>query len=126
MWCSDDDDEDDDELELQRELEKIKNERAAAKAKKEAEEREAEEMMNRTSALQGNPLLNLDAGAANAKVTNIIVWSCSLIVAQVKRKWNDDVVFRNQAQSEPEAKKRFINDTIRNDFHRSFLKKYIR
>jgi protein CWC15 len=45
--------------------------------------------------------------------------------AKIKRKWNDDVVFRNQAQSEPEVKKRFVNDTIRNDFHRNFLRKYV-
>lgn len=46
--------------------------------------------------------------------------------ATMKRKWNDDVVFRNQGKTEPERKKRFINDTIRNDFHRQFMKKYIR
>ena len=45
---------------------------------------------------------------------------------QVKRRWNDDVVFRNQTKDEPEQKKRFINDTIRSDFHRSLLKKYIK
>jgi protein CWC15 len=57
------------------------------------------------------------------------VWMCALLCIvlhqQVKRKWNDDVVFRQQTRSEPETKKRFVNDTIRNDFHRSFLKKYI-
>lgn len=45
---------------------------------------------------------------------------------KLKRKWNDDVVFRNQAKGEPEVKKRFINDTIRNDFHKRFLNKFIR
>ena len=40
-------------------------------------------------------------------------------------RWDDDVVFKNQARDEPVAKKRFINDTIRNDFHRKFLSKYI-
>jgi protein CWC15 len=34
-------------------------------------------------------------------------------------------VFKNQARDEPQLKKRFINDTIRNDFHRRFLNKYI-
>ena len=44
----------------------------------------------------------------------------------VKRKWNDDVVFRNQARGAPEKKgKTFVNDTIRNDFHKRFLAKYI-
>ena len=38
----------------------------------------------------------------------------------------DDVVFKGQARTEPETKKRFVNDTIRNDFHRRFLTKYIK
>ena len=46
--------------------------------------------------------------------------------AQVKRRWDDDVVFRNQARGEPKAQKRFINDTIRSDFHRRFLTRYIK
>ena len=46
--------------------------------------------------------------------------------SQVKRKKNGDVVFKNQARSEPEVKKRFVNDTIRNDFHRRFLSKYMK
>jgi protein CWC15 len=108
MFCSDEDD-DDDELELQRELERIKAERAAAHERKEAEERLAEEAAQREGALKGNPLLNLDGSGSE----------------KVKRRWNDDVVFRHQTRSEPETKKRFINDTIRSDFHRSFLKKYV-
>ena len=61
------------------------------------------------SALKGNPLLDFDGNKDST----------------VKRKWNDDVVFRNQTKGEQEVKKRFINDTIRNDFHKSFLKKYV-
>mmetsp|Transcript_51629 Transcript_51629/g.57663 ORF Transcript_51629/g.57663 Transcript_51629/m.57663 type:complete len:244 (-) Transcript_51629:82-813(-) len=45
---------------------------------------------------------------------------------RLKRRWNEDVVFRNQAKGEPEIKKRFINDTVRNDFHKRFLNKFIR
>ncbi len=59
------------------------------------------------AALTGNPLLTPSA------------------TSQVKRRWNDDVVFRNQSRGEPEKKKRFINDTIRSDFHKKFLWKYI-
>lgn len=40
-------------------------------------------------------------------------------------RWDDDVVFKNQARTEPEVKKRFINDPTRNDFHKKFLEKYI-
>jgi len=43
-----------------------------------------------------------------------------------KRRWNEDVVFRRQAKNEPSPKKRFINDTVRNDFHVRFLNKFIR
>lgn len=63
------------------------------------------------AALLGNPLLNTGAAITSGKM---------------KRRWNDDVVFRNQAKGEPELKKRFINDTVRNDFHKRFLNKFIR
>ena len=33
-------------------------------------------------------------------------------------RWDDDVVFKNQSRNEPKKERRFINDTIRNDFHR--------
>jgi hypothetical protein len=36
------------------------------------------------------------------------------------------VVFKNQARGETKTPKRFINDTIRNDFHRKFLHKYMK
>lgn len=49
-----------------------------------------------------------------------------MMLLQVKRRWDDDVVFRNQTRGEPKVQKRFINDTIRNDFHRRFLHRYIR
>lgn len=107
----DDDDEEDDELELQAELERIKAERAAASAKRELEEKSQSESILRESALKSNPLMDLSGGDGSAKI---------------KRKWNDDVVFRNQARDEPEIKRRFINDTIRSDFHRSFLKRFIK
>ena len=108
----DDDDEedyDDDEELLQRELEKIKKEREDARLKKEAEEEEIALRENGDNVLSGNPLMDPSKRSA-----------------QMKRKWNDDVVFKNQARSEPEVKKRFVNDTIRNDFHRRFLGKYMK
>ena len=48
------------------------------------------------------------------------------ILVQVKRRWDEDVVFRNQTRGEPKQQKRFINDTIRSDFHRRFLHRYVR
>ena len=106
----DDDDDEDDELELQRELERIKAERLLEKQAKEREEKEREDAEKYNSAIKGNPLMKISSDADSSIM---------------KRRWNDDVVFRNQAKGEPEKKKRFINDTVRNDFHKSFLKRYI-
>ncbi len=123
------DDDDDEEAELQAELERIREERAAAQAKKAQEEKEMSEKVKRENALKSNPLV--DFGDDSAKVSNYCInTSCFAfcwfsIFPQIKRRWNDDVVFRNQARDEPEHKKRFINDTIRSDFHRSFLKKFV-
>lgn len=67
----------------------------------------AEEKRREEIALKGNPLLNSDF--------------------TVKRRWDDDVIFRNQAKNEPKSrKKRFINDTIRSDFHLDFMKRYFK
>lgn len=105
----DSDDEDDEERELQRELERIREERAIAQAKRLQDEKDLEEKLRKDSSVKSNPLMMQDSSSA-----------------KMKRRWNDDVVFRNQAKDEPETKKRFINDTIRSDFHRSFLKKFIK
>lgn len=46
---------------------------------------------------------------------------------KVRRRWDDDVVFKNCARSEP--KKRhdvFINDSLRSEFHRKFMEKYVK
>lgn len=104
------DDEDEEDL-LQAELAKIRAERDAAKSKAEAETAAEEQNRMEEAALIGNPLLNV----SNA------------VSGKMKRRWNDDVVFRNQAKGEPnQNKKRFINDTVRNDFHKRFLNKFIR
>ncbi|KAL7571538.1 hypothetical protein ACA910_020957 [Epithemia clementina (nom. ined.)] len=108
---SDDDDDDDDEEELQAELAKIRAEREETRRKEAAQEQAQDE----ESALLGNPLLSA-GGTAAAAATN----------KRHRRRWNDDVVFRNQAKGEPQPKKRFINDTVRNDFHKRFLNKFIR
>ncbi|OQS07980.1 hypothetical protein THRCLA_00033 [Thraustotheca clavata] len=107
---SDSDDSEDEEAELMRELEKIKREREEERLRKEQADLEEEEKRQREEILMGNPLTQAQAPSGSAAI---------------KRKWNDDVVFKNQSRNEPELKKRFINDTIRNDFHRRFLKTYI-
>ncbi|KAI8911889.1 Cwf15/Cwc15 cell cycle control protein-domain-containing protein [Gorgonomyces haynaldii] len=96
--ASEEESEDDDEEELLRELEKIKQERL--KEKQEKEEQELEKIQEKV--LEGNPLLSL------------------------KRRWDDDVIFRNQAKNEEQPKKRFINDMLRSDFHRKFMSRFIK
>lgn len=58
------DDEDDDEAELQAELERIKEERELARLRKLEEEKEMELMAKRESALQGNPLAQIEENSA--------------------------------------------------------------
>ena len=84
-----DSDDEDEEAALQAELAKIRAERAAVKAREEEEAAKEEQAQMEEAALTGNPLLNSHNGSASA---------------QLKRKWNDDVVFRNQARSEPGMK----------------------
>ncbi|XP_042520573.1 protein CWC15 homolog [Macadamia integrifolia] len=104
---NDDDDEDDTEA-LLAELERIKKERAEENLRKERQKQEEDLKVKEAELLRGNPLLN------NPTSFN------------VKRRWDDDVVFKNQSRGETKTPKRFINDTIRNDFHRKFLQKYMK
>lgn len=102
-------DEEDEEAELMRELEKIKKERAEEAARKAALEadRRAESMIH------SNPLVSVPGRAAPSEG------------ATIKKKWYEETVFRHQAKDEGQKKKRFINDTTRNDFHRRFLDRFI-
>ncbi|KAI6079254.1 Protein CWC15-like protein A [Aix galericulata] len=110
------DSDDDDTAALLAELEKIKKERAEEQARKEQEQKAEEERIRMENILSGNPLLNLTGPAqpqANFKV---------------KRRWDDDVVFKNCAKGIDESKKdkRFVNDTLRSEFHKKFMEKYIK
>ena len=69
-----------------------------------------------SSILQSNPLLDPTRLGASGGAAGSFA---------VKRRWDDDVVFRHQSRGEPEQKKRFVNDAIRNDFHKKFLHKYM-
>ncbi|KAL0306227.1 UNVERIFIED_CONTAM: protein CWC15A, partial [Sesamum radiatum] len=104
----DDDDDEDDEEALLAELERLRKEKAEQKEREEREKQEEELKAKEEQLLRGNPLLNNPASFS------------------VKRRWDDDVVFKNQARGETKTPKRFINDTIRNDFHRKFLQKYMK
>ncbi|KAF2896894.1 hypothetical protein ILUMI_09281 [Ignelater luminosus] len=112
---SDSSDEEDDMEALLAELNKIKKERAMEQAKKEIERRQEEERIRMENILSGNPLLtHYSSGSAKSD-------------HKVKRRWDDDVVFKNCARSEPEKKTNvFINDSLRSDFHRKFMEKYVK
>ncbi|KAG0247687.1 hypothetical protein BG011_001084 [Mortierella polycephala] len=110
----DDDDDEDDTAELLRELEKIKRERTEEKERQERLQQEEEEKEREAQIAVGNPLLDMPGNSAGSKDFT------------VKRRWDDDVVFKNQARGmDDKPKKRFINDTLRSDFHRKFMSKYV-
>jgi len=107
---------DDETAALMIELQKIKRERAEEQKEKEQENQIECERIRRESLLSGNPLLR-DKFAAVSTKSNLYV----------KRRWDDDVVFHNCAKIESDKKeKNFINDSLRNEFHRKFMDKYIR
>jgi protein CWC15 len=106
---------DDDDEELLKELAKIKRERQLEQMRKEQEEKAVRDVQRTEEALTSNPLMQPEFSDTTSESSFAL-----------KRKWNDDVIFKNQAKDEPKTKKRFINDTIRNDFHRKFLDKYMK
>lgn len=109
----DDDESDDDTAALLAELNKIKRERAADTEKEEQEKKQEDERIRMENILSGNPLLNYTAAPKGD--------------AKIKRRWDDDVVFKNCARSEPDKKTpAFINDSLRSDFHKKFMEKYIK
>uniref|UniRef100_A0A8D0GJ90 CWC15 spliceosome associated protein homolog n=1 Tax=Sphenodon punctatus TaxID=8508 RepID=A0A8D0GJ90_SPHPU len=111
-----DEESDDDTAALLAELEKIKKERAEEQARKEQEQKAEEERIRMENILSGNPLLNLTGPAQ------------PLANFKVKRRWDDDVVFKNCAKGVDEMKKdkKFVNDTLRSEFHKKFMEKYIK
>jgi protein CWC15 len=77
----------------------------------------------RREILEGNPLLDpIATSYSSSSSTNSAGRAASAVVP---RRWDDDVVFKNQANKDTKTK-RFVNDTVRNDFHRKFLKRYVR
>ncbi|KAL8640229.1 MAG: hypothetical protein Q9228_002821, partial [Teloschistes exilis] len=86
------DDEEDETAELLRELEKIKKERAEKQAEEDRVKAAAEQEDRERDIALGNPLLNPHKNN------------------EAKRRWDDDVVFRNQARgTENKGKKEFVN-----------------
>jgi len=105
-------DEEDETEQLLKELEKIKKEREEESSRRRALDAATEAADREEQMLFGNPLLNQQAKSAPE--------------FNLKKRWFDDTVFKNQAKTESKQQKRFINDTIRNDFHKKFLMKYIK
>ncbi|TPX10853.1 uncharacterized protein E0L32_008242 [Thyridium curvatum] len=91
----DSDDDEDETAELQRELEKIKRERAEKREREERERAAAEQEEKERDIALGNPLLNKPD-------------------FNIKRRWDDDVVFKNQARGTDDKgkKKEFINSLL--------------
>jgi len=105
-----DSDDEDDTAELLAELQRIKRDRAEEIMKKEQAKRVEEERIRTENLLSGNPLLNNQPADFN-----------------VNRRWDDDVVFKNCAKDDGKPKnKGFINDTIRSEFHRRFMDRYLK
>lgn len=111
---------DDEDALLMAELAKIKKERAAEAAKREAERKAEEERIRMENILKGNPLLNQAQQQSASAVT--------AAAYKVRRRWDDDVVFKNCARGANDEKKKpeFINDTLRSEFHKKFMDKYIK
>ncbi|KAL8612354.1 complexed with cef1p [Nucella lapillus] len=106
-------DDEDDTAELLAELQKIKKERASEKAKMDADKKTEEERIRTENILKGNPLLG-QPGQDKSEF-------------KVKRRWDDDVVFKNCAKGDKARKLRgFINDTLRSEFHKKFMEKYVK
>lgn len=126
----DDDDEDSEEEDetaaLLLELEKIKAERAATRALAAQEQSATAQATREEEIAYGNPLLNLEhilhptANSAGAKKAETLSFG-------VKRRWDDDVIFKNQAAAAPTGSSGgFVNDLTRSEFHKKFMNRYIR
>ncbi|KAL1274024.1 hypothetical protein QQF64_026838 [Cirrhinus molitorella] len=119
-------DSDDDTAALLAELEKIKKERAEEQERKEREQKAEEERIRMENILSGNPLLNLAGQQQQQQQQQQKTQSQNTF--SVKRRWDDDVVFKNCAKGVDESRKekRFVNDTLRSEFHKKFMEKYVK
>ncbi|BFG00658.1 protein CWC15 homolog [Drosophila madeirensis] len=118
-----DSDSDDDDAALLAELQKIKHERLQETARRDAEKSREDERIRMENILSGNPLINYEPGTAASAAGRASGLGGDL---KIKRRWDDDVVFKNCARSAPEKKTHFVNDALRSDFHKKFMDKYIK
>jgi protein CWC15 len=108
---------------------------------------EEEAKMKEAELMRGNPLININnPGSFSIKrrlgvvdVVHVVLYAFMIQKIELLKRlvviltlfyvfcrWDDDVVFKNQARGETKTPKRFINDTIRSDFHRKFLQRYMK
>jgi len=120
------DEEEDDTAELLRELEKIKRERAEEKERQEREQSASANAAREAEIATANPLLNLAAALGqNPNGVNTTVPG----TFAVKRRWDDDLIFKNQAmnsRNKEKASGQFVNDLLRTEFHKKFMAKFIK
>ncbi|KAJ2931555.1 hypothetical protein H1R20_g5613, partial [Candolleomyces eurysporus] len=120
-----DSDEEDETAELMRELEKIKRERAEEKARQEREQSESNAVQREAEIATANPLLNLAAALGQSPDGLNTTAPGSF---QVKRRWDDDLIFKNQAanMNNNKGQGQFVNDLLRTEFHKKFMSKFIK
>ncbi|PCH36631.1 Cwf15/Cwc15 cell cycle control protein [Wolfiporia cocos MD-104 SS10] len=122
----DEDEEEDDTAELLRELEKIKRERAEEKERQERDQSASAAAAREAEIATANPLLNLAAALGqNPNGVNTTVPG----TFAVKRRWDDDLIFKNQAMNtrdKDKASGQFVNDLLRTEFHKKFMAKFIK
>ncbi|XP_053703242.1 protein CWC15 homolog [Synchiropus splendidus] len=125
---SDDDSDDDNTAALVAELEKIRKERAEEQERKDREQKAEEERIRMENILSGNPLINLAGQQQLQQQQQQQQGAQAQNTFRVKRRWDDDVVFKNCAKGMDKAgkEKRFVNDTLRSEFHKKFMEKYVK
>ncbi|KAH7921635.1 Cwf15/Cwc15 cell cycle control protein [Leucogyrophana mollusca] len=114
--------EEDDTAELLRELEKIKRERAEEKERLEREQSASQAAAREADIATSNPLLNLAAALGQSPGVNTTVPG----TFSVKRRWDDDLIFKNQAMGQKDKSGQFVNDLLRTEFHKKFMAKFIK
>ncbi|KAG1858308.1 Pre-mRNA-splicing factor Cwf15/Cwc15 [Suillus tomentosus] len=119
---SEESDEEDETAELMRELDKIKKERAEEKARQEREQNASAAVAREAEIATSNPLLNLAAALGQSPGVNTTIPG----TFSVKRRWDDDLIFKNQAANQKDKSGQFVNDLLRTEFHKKFMAKFIK
>ncbi|SPO29737.1 related to cell cycle control protein cwf15 [Ustilago trichophora] len=138
-----DDEEDDEQAQLLNELAKIKAERVAEKARLASLSASEQQLSRQEEIALGNPLLNLQNAFSSSSSSSSLSLDSSTVRNNVekdqggvdfgvKKRWDDDVIFKNQARAAGDTAKQdsesvaFVNDLTRSDFHRKFMNRYIK